>query len=145
MKKFIVIVILLTTFLYAPPYKETYSAEPTIPELINRFALEYGVDHNLALSVAKCESGLKPTTSGDGGKANGVFQYWKPTFERHSKEFGEELNYESPYDQIKLAMWAFSKGYAREWTTYRAIQNGGVYSFYSRSLGKHFTVRCKIE
>ena len=61
------------------------------------------------------------------------------------KDFGEDLNYESQFDQIKLASWSLSQEkYAREWSIYRAIKNGGKYSFYSRQLKRNFTIYCKV-
>ena len=54
----------------------------------------------------RCESNGKQNTVSDGGRSIGVFQYQKPTWERHSKEYGEELDRNSPYDQAKLATWA---------------------------------------
>lgn len=70
-------------------------------------------------------------------------QYHKQSFENHAKLYGEELDYYSTYDQIKLGTWAIANGRGNEWTAYRAIKNGGTYSFYSKLLNKHFTAKCK--
>ena len=60
-----------------------------------------------------------------------------------SKKLGEELDFNSSHDQIKLLSWSIANGYGRNWTAWRAIQNGGTYSFYSNQLKKHFKVTCK--
>ena len=114
---------------------------------IDYFSDLFGVDNSLVKGMVQCESiNWNPQAKGDykNGKplAFGLFQYHKETFERHSKKFGEELDYYSSYDQIKLGTWAIANGYGREWTSYRAIENGGTYSFYSNLLEKHFTAKC---
>jgi len=119
-----------------------------IESIVGIYADMYGVDPNIGMAVLKCESKGKQSTVGDNGNAKGVFQYWDDTWKRHYREFykltGIELSKDSPADNARLAMWAFSTGKANEWTTYRAIKNGGTYSFYSRQLKKHFTVKCEL-
>lgn len=119
-----------------------------IESIVGIYADMYGVDPNIGIAVMKCESKAKQSTIGDNGNAKGVFQYWDDTWKRHYREFykltGIELSKDSPADNARLAMWAFSTGKADEWTTYRAITNGGTYSFYSRQLKGHFTVKCSL-
>lgn len=119
-----------------------------ITEQIDYFADKYGVDSSLMEKVVECESQGDPENKGDwkNGKplAFGILQYHKESFERHAKIFGEELDYYSYYDQIKVGTWAISEGHGNEWTTYRAIKNGGTYSFYSNLLKEHYTVNCKL-
>lgn len=117
--------------------------EWTYEQQITYYAELYGFDPVIGLKVAKCESGLSNSAIGDGKRANGIFQYHKGSFDRHAKLFGEQLDYTSAHDQIKLAMWAMANGHANEWTAYRAIKNGGTYTFYSKLLGKHYTAVCK--
>ncbi len=124
--------------------QELKISELSTTEQINHFAKIYNVDGSLVSAMVKCESKGDIDAVGDSGRAFGILQYHKASFERHSKLFGEELDYYSSYDQIKLTSWALSKGYGREWTSYRAIKNGGKYSFYSNLLKKHFVVYCKI-
>jgi len=125
-------------------------AEPLVisPELplekqVELFTLVYGGDVELNKKVIKCESNGKQTAVGDSGLSRGIAQFQKPTFDRLSKKFGEELNYNSSYDQLKLMVWSIANGYGSNWTAYRAIKNGGTYSFYSKQLKKHFTVTCR--
>lgn len=108
------------------------------------FSASYGGDSNLILSVMQCESQGNHKAIGDGGRSNGIFQFQKPTFLSLEKKFGQDLNYESQFDQMKLATWAISNGYGNNWTAYRAIKNGGKYSFYSSQMGRHYTVYCKL-
>jgi len=119
-----------------------------IESIVGIYADMYGVDPNIGIAVMKCESKAKQSTIGDNGNAKGIFQYWDDTWNRHYKEFykltGIELDKNSPADNARLAMWAFSTGKASEWSTYRSLKNGGVYSFYSKQLKKHFTVKCSL-
>lgn len=133
------------------PLLKTRAEAPEIPlqdqpieNIVRHFAEVNGVDESLALAVMRCESQGRQDTVSDGGRSRGVFQYQKETFERHAKEYGEVLDYNSSYDQAKLAMWAIAHGKGNEWTAYRAIKNGGTYSFYSKQLKKHFTVKCVL-
>lgn len=108
----------------------------------------YGNKPSIALAVLKCESQYGTLPDGDGGKAKGAWQYWDDTWHRHYKEFHSEtgitLTKGNPIDDTQLAMWAFSKGYAGEWSTYRSIKNGGKYTFYSKSLRQTFTIECSL-
>lgn len=117
-----------------------------IQEKVNQFSNIYSIDSKLVSKVVECESKYDHEQEGDGGRAFGVMQYHEASFKRHAKLMGEpDLDYYSTYDQIKVGTWALANGHAREWTAYRAIMNGGVYSFYSKLLKKHFTVKCKLE
>ena len=117
----------------------------TLNEQISYFSNLYQSDVSLVRAVIECESGFDHDNIGDGGLSNGIFQFQKSTFIRMSKLYGEDLNYQSQYDQLKLGVWAMSKPeLAREWSTYVAIQKGGTYKFYSRQLKRNFTVRCSV-
>lgn len=113
-------------------------------EQVIYFSNLYGGDSKIINKVIECESNWKHETIGDRGLSRGILQFQKSTFNRMAKDFGEELDYNSQYDQIKLGTWALSNPkYQREWTAYRTIMNGGTYSFYSNQLKRHFTVTCK--
>lgn len=137
------------------PLKRSKAEAPTmelkdmpIQTIITHYAKEYDVSVPVALAVARCESQFGKLPDGDGGKAKGLWQYWDDTWHRHYKEFYKETGIElikgNQKDDTQLAMWAFSKGKATEWTTYVSLMNGGTYSFYSKQLKKHFTVKCSI-
>lgn len=129
-------------------YAEELSINPqllTIEQQIVYFSTLYGTDSNIVLKVIECESGGNHQVTGDGGRSNGIAQFQRSTFNRMEKILGEDLNYDSQFDQIKLLSFALSKPeLAREWSSLRAIKNGGVYSFYSRQLKQNFTVVCKL-
>ncbi len=124
----------------------------TVQETIVKYAVQYAAPEKELLSVAKCESGFDPNRKGDYKNgvylALGEFQIHEDTFWGWEKEFfletSEHLDYQSSHDRIKLTAWIWVNRpqYRRAWTTYRALKNGGVYSFYSRQLEKYFTVTC---
>jgi len=124
--------------------EELEISQQPIAKQIDHFAILYGVDGSLVKKIIDCESQGNIEALGDGSRAYGLLQYHKSSFERHAKLFGEKLDYYSSYDQIKLGTWAISKGFGNEWTAYRAIKNGGTYSFYSKLLKKSFVVYCKL-
>jgi hypothetical protein len=107
------------------------------------FSNLYGGNADIALKVMECESGGSHSAKGDGGRSNGIYQFQQASFNRMEKDFGEDLNYSSRYDQIKLGVWAISNPkYQREWSAYRALENGGKYSFYSSQMKRYYTVYC---
>ena len=125
--------------------EEVKISEQSIIMQIDYFADLYGVDSNLVQKIVQCESKGNKNAKGDFNKANGIAQFWEETFNRMSKILGEKLDYNSSYDQIKLLSFAMSKpDLAREWTSYRAIKNGGSYTFYSKQYKKTLTVYCKL-
>lgn len=94
-------------------------SDKPIQEVITHFAKEYNQDPQVLLTVAKCESNFRGDVYGDGGRAYGVFQFHKPTFEGYEKQYGEDLDYYSAYDQAKLASWMFSKNGENHWTCFK--------------------------
>lgn len=112
-------------------------------EYATKYSQYYGIDESVFKKVMWCESNNKPYKVGDGGRARNVLQFHKGTFDSYAKKLGEPLDYDSYHDQIKLGAYMFSIGEANHWTAYRAIKNGGTYSFYSTLLERHYTVTCK--
>jgi soluble lytic murein transglycosylase-like protein len=105
------------------PQETSCTNKECVKQLIDFYADFYGVDNELALNIAKCESELRHDAKGDGGKAYGVFQFHKPTFEEFARAYGDEtLDYKNPKDNIKLAMWAISEGRGNNWTCYAKVQ-----------------------
>lgn len=90
-------------------------------ELIKKYAKEYDFPENTALRVASCESEFKVNAVGDGGKAYGIYQFHKPTFDMFAKKFGEKLDYYDTEHNIQLAIWALSNDKGHHWTCYRKI------------------------
>ena len=90
--------------------------QPTVQELIGKYAVMNGLSEQKLLLIAKCESGLNQKAIGDGGKAIGIFQFHQPTWDLFSKKMGEELDIHSANDQARLASWAFAHGLESHWT-----------------------------
>lgn len=105
--------------------EETKDTKACVTELIFKYADQYEIDRDLALSVAQCESELKTTAIGDGGRARGVYQFHRPTFDLLSRKMGEKLDYKNTEDNIKLAMWAFSTDRGFHWSCYKKITSSG--------------------
>lgn len=138
------LVVLMPKPVIAEPAEIVSPAEMTIQGQIDYYSLLYNVDKNISSKVIQCESQYNVNAIGDGGRSMGIAQFQEPSFNRLSRLMGEELEYTSPHDQIKLMVWSIANGHGREWTAYRAIINGGTYSFYSKQLKKHFTVVCRL-
>jgi len=114
----------------------------------------FGSDTRTVYSVGYCESGFRDgILVGDEGHSHGEFAYFKETWARYAKMFNKHFgtNYQfdinSRHDQIKLTSWVFTleEVNKREWTTYRALTNGGTYTFYSKFLKKTFTIKCNYR
>ncbi len=123
-----------------------------VKETIVKYAQYYAVPENELLSVSWCESQFDQDRLGDlhHGEylALGEFQIHEDTFYGWEKLYfistGFHLNYRSSLDRIKLTVWVwkYHPEYKVAWTTYRALKNGGTYTFFSKQLGKTFTVNC---
>ena len=92
----------------------------TYEEIIREEAKAQGVDGNLLVEVARCESELKHHgISGDSGMAAGIYQFHLGTFnEFKEKTANEDFSIFNPQHQIKLAVWAAKKGLMpQHWVT----------------------------
>lgn len=78
-------------------------------------------DYRRLAKVAFCESSFRHEgVYGDKGRAYGVFQFWKSTFDYFaSKAQAEEMNYYSMDDQIQLAVYAYKTKQMSHWTCYK--------------------------
>ena len=92
--------------------------ESTINDFIVEYSKTYNVPEKTLNRVIKAESNYDCEAKGDHGKANGISQFHKPTFEWLSKKEGEQLDYNSCQDQIKLLAWSIANGFGKHWTTY---------------------------
>lgn len=100
------------------------TSKECIKQLIEFYATLYGVKQDIALGIARCESEFRYDVKGDGGKAYGVYQFHKPTFEEFKVAFGDtSLDYKNPKDAIQLAMWAISQGKQNHWTCYEKVKS----------------------
>lgn len=136
-----------TTSIYAQA-PDSSLKDKTIKEQVEFFSVLYETDSQVVNKSIECESKGNHDAVGDGGRSKGIAQIqvptWKDLEQKYNKEFAEDLDYTSRFDQIKLMTWSFANGYGNKWTSYVAIKNGGKYSFYSKQMKRHYTVICKI-
>lgn len=113
-----------------PIYKDEVTPEireiEIVKNKIDLYANKYELDKTIAHKVALCESSYIKDIVGDSGKAYGVYQFHKPTFEMFSKEFGRELDYKNTDHNIELAIWAIKNGYGNHWTCFRWLKEGKI-------------------
>ena len=70
--------------------------------------------------IVELESGWRPNVIGDGGRAFGLAQFHKGTFDDFKEEAQmSELEYKNPYHQLTLLVWAIENGKQNHWTTYK--------------------------
>ena len=87
----------------------------TIPALIVRKAQEHGVDPNVALKVASCESGYNPRAVGDTAKGGsyGLWQIHSPSHPTVTREQAFDPYWATEWAMPKLKITPFI------WTCYR--------------------------
>jgi len=93
----------------------------SVKQILQTVPKKYGVNPKIVENVAFCESTLRYNAVGDGGHAYGILQFHKPTFLQFEKKYGEDLNYNSSYDQAKLASKMIKDGYGSHWTCYNKL------------------------
>lgn len=89
---------------------------------IRHYARQYGVDEEILVDLAMCESKMKIDARGDWRSedkiflANGLFQFWERTFNAFRKESGMTwLKYDNWKHQTELAAWAWANGKEKHW------------------------------
>lgn len=146
-KLFISSVLLVACFFITPieaqaPVKTKELKDYSVLELIEYFG---GDNKTLISKILWCESQHQNfEVWGDDHKAYGIAQYHEDTFNRYAILMGENLQWKNQIDQIELISWQaqYLPKSLWEWTTYRAIKNGGTYTFIDKKSIKH-TVVCK--
>ena len=93
----------------------------SVPELIEYLAPENATELK---KVAWCESRYNPQAINynDGGKGKhsvGILQFQESTFLAYEKKLGEDLNYYSSFDQIKVANYMVEQGQIHQWSCAR--------------------------
>ena len=150
MKQLIMITFVLTLCLFITNPLQIAQAEQSITteysttELIKKYAQVYNVNSKVMLAMMRCESSGNQSAIGDGGRAKGLYQYHTGTWERIEKKLDKDMDINSEHDQIHMTAYALSQGMGSQWTSYVAIKNGGTYSFYSRLMKQHYTVKCSV-
>lgn len=136
------------------PLYESSATQNTPQEYIVEYAKQFETNPDVLLTIARCESQFNPLAKGDYKDgtylAIGLYQYhldmWNGSVLLYKAEVSDEnLNRYSYQDQAKLTAFIFAKHpeLRTKWTSYVAYINGGTYTFYSKSLGKKYTVICK--
>ena len=97
----------------------TFEAEQYQPlsphEIIIKTAKNGGVNPDVALAIAKCESGLNPLAVGDGGQSRGLWQIHRPSW--------PEITDAQAFDPEWSTAWAVEKLKSRpaHWTCWRIL------------------------
>lgn len=92
-----------------------------IKENIIYWAEKGGINPNLMVNLANCESRLNPYAKGDWRsetkeyKAYGLFQWWASSWKKYNNFFGENYDRYSWKDQVKLTALVLKKGDWKNW------------------------------
>lgn len=104
---------------YDTTFRYTACAPDWISQAITSSAARYGVDRDLMMRIAACESSFLPTSVGTVGEI-GIFQ-WRPETWESSNTVG---TIHDTWDQSTNTARFLSVGLGRLWTCYRRIQAG---------------------
>ena len=79
-------------------------------------AVKYNVDYEKMWKLIQQESSWNPQAKGDKGKAFGLLQFHKNTFQFYSNKYGHnDYLYYNPEHQIALAVEMISNGLIKHW------------------------------
>jgi len=76
---------------------------------------------DMVYKIIECESSWRPDVYGDGGRAYGLAQFHRPTWDWLCELSGKDLDYYEPHHQIELLTWALENGRGYLWTCWRNI------------------------
>ena len=88
---------------------------------VHQTAQMQGIDPNLFLMLASCESKLHPEAKGDYRSetgefmAAGLYQFWPSTFVNYSKKYNIKGHRLDPYSSADLAALMIKDGEASQW------------------------------
>lgn len=126
----IVIGVCLPTILEADDIDSPPTGKVFYMLLANSVSAQYGIPAAVVKNVLKHESDYDPNAVGDHGKAHGIPQYHKGTFDQYEADYfratGEHLNYASSEDEIKLMVWQWKYYPATKglWSTFKTLYGG---------------------
>ena len=106
------------------PFKTAYNAQEGGTEAIKaevgdivRIAAKFGLDYEKLSATIKCESGFRHQgVFGDNGKAYGIAQFHRPTFDRYC-----EGDYYNMNDQLECMGEMWSQGLMKHWSCYSKV------------------------
>jgi hypothetical protein len=85
-----------------------------IQQLIRAAAAKYGVDGNLMLAIAKCESGFNPNAKNRNSSASGLFQFINSTW-RGTPQGRAGISVFDAHANADAAAWKISQGGLSAW------------------------------
>lgn len=91
-----------------------------IESIVRQAARKYGLDEDHFVQVAKCESGLTPSSINHnyyagGGNPSGLFQFLPETWNRMSSQSGVGGDVFNATANANVAAWAWANGHSGEW------------------------------
>lgn len=90
-------------------------------EILGYYFSKYGGDYYELYTVLQCESSFNHNQYGDGGRAFGIAQFHRPTWDRFNKLRGTNLDYYGLEDQIDMFTWSFNNGLKSHWTCWSKL------------------------
>jgi hypothetical protein len=97
---------------------------PSPTEIIHKWADHYGVDKDLAVRIARAESGLNCKVQNKNSSAGGLFQFINSTFLSTQKRLGKPQDISRKYDcdeNAQLGIYLLSKGELQHWNASRSV------------------------
>jgi len=83
--------------------------------IITSAAIKHGLDPNLLIAIAVCESGLRPDAQNRWSSASGLFQFVDSTWKTYAKKYGIAGPKNDPYVQSELAALMIANGGIGHW------------------------------
>ena len=116
------LIVYLATILTTPVYANLTQEKLKLVAFMHEQAEVRQIEPEKLIRLASCESELLPTARGDWSKekkkhfANGIFQWWEPSFNLYSKKYKIAGDYRNSRDQIRLAAIVIQNEGAHPWT-----------------------------
>jgi soluble lytic murein transglycosylase-like protein len=99
-----------------PELPKITQTSPSIwEEVIREEAQKEGVDQDLLVSIARCESGFHPSVHNATSTASGLYQFLDSTWASQSAKYGITTQKDDPYGQIELAVKMIRDGGLSHW------------------------------
>ncbi len=126
----IAVIIIVLLFLFLPRVSakadvEAHLSQPVVvpsnEDYIRRYAALYGVNPDLAVRIAACESRLYARAKNPGSSAKGLYQFIDSSWQRYAKlHWGEVGEAYSPEDSADLGAWVLAKYGMSDWNASKA-------------------------